>query len=268
MERGLRQLIEWGFEEQHLNTIEWLSPRGNWPSWRLAWRLGFSYEGVLRHWLAQRGRLLDAWVGTLRRDEEMLPRTPWLESPTLMGPSVTLRTLAEGDLPKIVESLADQDTQHWLQYVRETAPHTLESNAEYVIEGLEDAAAGRAVHWAVTDQRTDMYIGQVSLYGLKYKREAEMTFWMHPHWRRRGWATEACRLVVKHAYIPMEDGGLGLRRLTADACATNEGSMRVLERSGFLRIGRSRQSTLRGDDKWMDTHLYDQLISDRDRSLW
>jgi RimJ/RimL family protein N-acetyltransferase len=268
MERGLRMLIEWGFREQHLNTIEWLSPRGNWSSWRLAWKLGFSYEGVLRHWLAQRGQLRDAWVGTLRRGEEIRPRTPWLESPTLMGPSVTLRTLAETDLPRIVESLADQDTQHWLQTVRESAPHTLESNAEYVVEGLEDAAAGRAVHWAVTDQRTDMYVGQVSLFSLKYKREAEMTFWMHPHWRRRGWATEACRLVVKHAYIPMEDGGLGLRRLTADACATNEGSMRVLERSGFLRIGRSRQSTLRGDDKWMDTHLYDQLISDRDRSLW
>ena len=161
-----------------------------------------------------------------------------------------------------------RDTQHWLQAVRETAPHTMETDAEYVVEGLEDAAAGRAVHWAVTDQRTDMYVGQVSLFDLKYKREAEMAFWMHPHWRRRGWATEAGRLVVKHAFIPIEDGGLGLRRLTADACATNEGSMRVLERAGFLRIGRSRQSTLRGDDKWMDTHLYDQLITDRDRSLW
>ena len=268
MERALRLLIEWGFVEQRLNTIEWISRRGNWPSWRLAWRLGFSFEGVLRNWHAQRGRLYDAWVGTLRRGEALLPRAPWLESPTLTGPSVTLRTLAESDLPKIVESLADRDTQHWLQNIRETAPHTMESNAEYVVERLEDAAAGRAVHWAVTDQRTDMYVGQVSLFGLKYKREAEMSFWMHPHWRRRGWATEAGRLVVKHAFIPIEDGGLGLRRLTANACATNEGSMRVLERSGFLRMGRSRQSTLRGDDKWMDTHLYDQLIADRDRTLW
>ena len=136
------------------------------------------------------------------------------------------------------------------------------------MECLEAAASGRAVHWAVTDQRTDMYVGQVSLFGLKYKREAEMGFVAHPHWRRRGWATEAGRLVVKHAFIDIEDGGLGLRRLTASACATNEGSMRVLERAGFLRIGRSRQSTLRGDGKWMDTHLYDQLITDRDRSLW
>jgi len=42
----------------------------------------------------------------------------------------------------------------------------------------------------------------------------------------------------------------------------------VLERAGFLRIGRTRQSTLRGDDKWKDTHIYVQLVEDRDRSLW
>ncbi len=268
MERALRLLLEWGIPEQHLNTVEWLAHRGNWPSWRLAWKLGFSHEGVLRDWLTQRGRPVDAWVGILRRGEEMSPRAPWLESPTLVGPSVTLRRLEERDLPMIVETRADRETQHWLQTVRETAPHTLESDATFVVESLEDAAAGRAVHWAVTDQRTDLYVGQVSLFDLKYKREAEMGFVAHPHWRRRGWATEAGRLVVKHAFIDLEDGGLGLRRLTANACATNEGSMRVLERAGFLRIGRSRKSTLRGDGKWMDTHLYDQLIEDRDRSLW
>lgn len=268
MERAVRMLIEWGFEAERLNTIEWLSPRGNWPSWRLAWKLGFTYEGVLPNWLSQRGKLIDGWVGILRRGEPMLPRAPWLESPTLVGTSLVLRKLEERDLPRIVETRADPDTQHWLQNVRESAPHTMESDARFVVERLEDAAAGRAVHWAVTDARTDMYVGQVSLFGVQHRQEAEMGFWAHPHWRRRGWSTEAARLVVKHSFIPCEDGGLGLRRLTADACATNEGSMRVLERAGFLRVGRTRRSTLRGDGKWMDTHIYDQLIEDRDRSMW
>lgn len=268
MLRALRMLIDWGFAEQRLHSIEWLARRGNWPSWRLAWKLGFTFEGVLRNWLSQRGQLYDAWVGTLRRGEEPGPRTPWLESPTLEGPAVVLRKLETRDLPRVVESLADQDTQHWLQDIRATAPHTLESDSEYVVERLEDAAAGRAVHWAVCDKRTDLYAGHVSLTGFGHENEAEMVFWAHPHWRRRGWATEAGRLVVKHAFETRENGGMGLRRMTADACATNEGAMRVLERAGFLRIGRTRSSTLRGDGKWMDTHLYDQLVPDRDRSLW
>ena len=91
MERAVRMLIEWGFKAERLNTIEWLSPRGNWPSWRLAWKLGFTYEGVLPNWLSQRGKLVDGWVGILRRGEAMLPRAPWLESPTLVGTSLVLR---------------------------------------------------------------------------------------------------------------------------------------------------------------------------------
>jgi RimJ/RimL family protein N-acetyltransferase len=181
---------------------------------------------------------------------------------------VVLRKLEDRDLPRIVEALADPDTQHWLHDVRASAPHTMETDADFVTECLEDAAAGRSVHWAVTDERTDLYVGHVSLHGFGHQNEAEMVFWAHPHWRRRGWTTEACRQVVKHAFLPVEEGGLGLRRLTAAACATNEGSLRVCERAGFLRLGRTRESTLRGDGKWMDTHLYDQLIPDRDRDMW
>ncbi len=268
MERSLRLLLEWGFAERDVRSVVWLARRGNWPSRRLAWRLGFTYEGVVRDALTDRDGLVDAWVGTLRRGEEMSPRTPWLDSPVLVGPSVRLRRLEQRDLPRIVETRADRETQYWLQGVRDSAPHTLVTDASFVEERLEDAAAGRALHWAVTDPRTDRYVGQVSLFGYQHRREAELAYWAHPHWRRRGWTTEACRLVVRHCFIDAEEGGLGLRRLTADACATNEGSMRVLERSGFLRVGRTRRSTLRGDGTWMDTHIYDQLVADRDRSMW
>ena len=211
MERAVRMLIEWGFKEQRL------TPSSGSPTRQLAVMAAglearFTYEGVLPHWLSQRGKLVDGWVGILRRGEQMLPRAPWLESPTLVGTSAG-PAQARGARPaRIVETRADRDTQHWLQNVRESAPHTMESDADFVVERLEDAAAGRAVHWAVTDERTDMYVGQVSLFGLQHRREAEMGFWAHPHWRRRGWSTEAARLVVKHAYIPCEDGGLGLRR--------------------------------------------------------
>ena len=232
MERALRLLIEWGFAEQHLNTIEWLARRGNWPSWRTGLAARLQLRGRAAR-LARRNAASSSTRGSARcgAATRCSPARPWLESPTADGAvGHPAHARATTTCRRSWRPLADGDTQHWLQNVRETAPHTLETDAEYVVERLEDAAAGRAVHWAVTDQRTDMYVGQVSLFDLEYKREAEMSFWMHPHWRRRGWATEAGRLVVKHAFIPMEDGGLGLRRLTADACATNEGSMRVLER--------------------------------------
>lgn len=44
-ERGLRLLIEWGLEEHGLETIVWCASRGKWASRKLAWRVGFSFDG-------------------------------------------------------------------------------------------------------------------------------------------------------------------------------------------------------------------------------
>ncbi len=58
----------------------------------------------------------------------------------------------------------------------------------------------------------------------------------------RGYATEAVRAVVGHAFGP-----LGLRRIQAGAYATNPASIRVLEKTGFRREGVLRSSVRRGD---------------------
>ena len=102
-ERALRLLLEWGFAERDLQTVIWLARRGNWASYRLAWRLGFSFDGTLRSWIQTRDGLVDAWAGTLRRGEAMAPRTTWLRAPRIVGDSVVLRATVEADIPRLVE---------------------------------------------------------------------------------------------------------------------------------------------------------------------
>lgn len=262
MERALRLLLDWGFAERDLRTVSWLAHRGNWASRRLAWRLGFTVSGSLRDWLVQRGELHDAWVGTLLRGEELAPRTPWLESPTITGERVVLRPMHDGDLPRIVETRSDRETQRWLQGVREAAPHSLESHAGFLDDRLEEAANGAAVHWAIADPGSDDYLGQVSLLGVHHRREAELGYWAHPSVRGRGATSEAARLIVRHAFVPWEDGGLGLHRLTAGAALDNEASHRILERAGFVRTGTERQSTLLPEGTWVDGARYEQLVTD------
>jgi RimJ/RimL family protein N-acetyltransferase len=259
MERAVRLLLEWGFAERDLQTVSWLAQRGNWASRRLAWRVGFSIDGTLRSWLPQRGELHDTWVGTLRRGEELSPRSPWLESPTIVGERVVLRRMRSSDLSRIVETRSDEETQRWLQGAREAAPHSLESHAGFLDDRLEQAANGTAVHWAIADPVTDDYLGQVSLFGVHHRREAELAYWAHPGARGRGTTLEAARLVVRHCFIAFEDGGLGLHRLTADAAVGNDASHRLLERAGFRRIGTERRSTLLPDGSWADGALFDQL---------
>ena len=230
LSRALRLLLEWGFSPAEdggrgLETVLWMANIGNLDSRRLAWSVGFSFDGTLQGWLNHRGEMIDAWAGTVRRGAPLSPSRPWLESPTIRGRAVVLREPAEHDLPRIVETLDDPETQFWLRRPREGAPHTLESQARLVTDRLADAADGRAVHWAVTDPETDAYLGQVSLFDVEHRRQAEIAYWAHPDARGRGVITEATRLVVRHCFVPVEDGGLGMARLTINAAVGNHASL-------------------------------------------
>ena len=266
MSRAVRLLLGWGFSPaaeggRSLETVIWLANRGNWASRRLAWSLGFSFDGTLRGWVAHRDEHLDGWAGTLRRGEALEPRSPWLEVPTIHGSSIVLRALVEHDLPRIVETLNDAETQEWLRRPREQAPHTLASQADFVLTRQEQAAAGTGVHWAIADPATDAYLGQMSLFGVVHREEAELGYWTHPAARGQGLTKEAAGLVVRHCLVPWEDGGLGLHRLRAGADVVNAASRRVLEQAGFRLVGVDRAAVL-GPDGWRDDARYELLVTD------
>ena len=61
MARALRLLLAWGFAPEAeggrgLETVVWLANRGNWASRRLAWSVGFTFDGTLRGWLTTAAR--------------------------------------------------------------------------------------------------------------------------------------------------------------------------------------------------------------------
>ena len=262
MERALRLLLEWGFAERDLETVIWLARRGNWASRRLAWRLGFSFDGTLRSWLHTRDGLLDAWAGTLRRGEAMEPRTTWLRAPRIVGDTVVLRATAEADITRLVEGGNDPQVQRYSQSLREHAPHDEAKARERELGLLEESALGGTVTWTVADASTDALLGWVALFRIQAGREAEVGYYVHPAARGRGVAAEACRLAVRHAFIDVEDGGLGLHRLKAYAAVDNPASHRILEGAGFTRYGVERSSTQLPDGNYLDTAAYDQLAEE------
>jgi RimJ/RimL family protein N-acetyltransferase len=259
MERALRLLLDWGFAEKDLLTVVWWANRGNWASRRLAWRLGFGIEGGPRGWLPQRGELMDAWVGSLLRDDTREPRSEWLDVPRILGTKVVLRPYRDDDVPRMVEGCADARTRYWLTQMPD--PFT-EDDARGFIEGrVEQRAKGEGVTWAVADPETDELVGNLAMFD-RWRGEAELGYWTHPGARGRGVMTEACGLAVRHAFVPVEDGGLGLRRLRVMAAEGNTASVRVVEANGFIRVGRSRRRIPLGDDTYTDGLLYDLLAEE------
>lgn len=65
MRRSLDAVLDWGFAERSLSGVQWKAHVGNEASRRVALACGFRLEGTVRGLLVQRGRRVDAWIGTL-----------------------------------------------------------------------------------------------------------------------------------------------------------------------------------------------------------
>ncbi len=257
MERALRLLLAWGFEHQRLHTVIWWAHSDNWASRRLAWKVGFDCVGPVRTWLPQRGALLDGWVGTLRAEDARAPRSPWLDVPVLHGEHVVLRRPRADDVDRVVEGCRDPETAHWLGQIPQ--PFTRQHAIEFLDSKEAEHAAATALTWAIADPDDDRLIGLVNLFDLTLGRQAEVGYWVHPGARGRGVATGATRLAIRHGFVEVEDGGLGLVRVHARAAEENLASRRVLEAAGMTLTGRERRRLTLGGGALADAATYDVL---------
>lgn len=266
MTRALRLAIDWAFADPHegglgLQVLRWKAHVGNFASRRVAWRVGFRVEGTVRRLCAQRGELRDAWIGTLLPDDPREPTTPWFDVPTLHGDGVALRRWRESDAPTIVGKFDDPAIQRWLG--GGWARPAKETPAEFLEQRELEHASGSALNFAVALAADRIAVGSCFLNGRPTLSDtAVVGYWLHPAWRGRGLATEAVRLLVRHAVSSIADGGLGLRRLTIHAAADNIAAQRVAEKVGFVRGGFERAATRLGNGSYADLIGYDLLASD------
>jgi RimJ/RimL family protein N-acetyltransferase len=264
MARAVRLLVDWGFTDRQARVVIWRANRGNWASRKLAWRLGFRFEGTIRSALPQRGELLDGWVGTLLADDDRTPQGRWLDVPVLDvpvldGAALRLRPWRESDVPRIVEACSDLRTQTWLG--RMPDPYDDAAARDWLEHLEENRATGDSVAWAVVDpDRDDLALASVSYFGYTPGLECEIGFWAHPDARGRGVMTRAMSRVVDYAF---ED--LGVLRVMAAAAVDNTASRHVIESNGLTAWGTERFGT-RVRSGPADAVFYDVPVEDWRRS--
>jgi ribosomal-protein-alanine N-acetyltransferase len=93
----------------------------------------------------------------------------------------------------------------------------------------------------------------------------ELGFIFSPGYQRRGYATEATRALMTHAFSAM-----GVHRVVANCNPDNTASWRVLEKAGFVREARLRRNIFfrrdeAGTPQWQDTFVYGLLADDLGR---
>jgi RimJ/RimL family protein N-acetyltransferase len=90
-------------------------------------------------------------------------------------------------------------------------------------------------------------------------RTYELGYIFNPRYQRKGYATEAARALVGHAFAVM-----GAHRVIAHCNPANTASWRVLEKVGFVREGHLRRNVFfrvdgDGRPRWQDTFEYGLL---------
>ena len=85
----------------------------------------------------------------------------------------------------------------------------------------------------IIERTTNLAVGQMGTKGMPDANGAvEIGYGINPSHRRRGLATEAAQ-----ALVPWLLAQRSARRVTAECGVDNVGSMRVLEKAGFVRTG-------------------------------
>lgn len=181
-----------------------------------------------------------------------------MEFPTLTTERLVLRELLLTDAADILIFRGDPEVQ---QYDHPPI-HTLQEAIDFIEEMRQACATQQQQMWAVTVKGNVTVIGLVSLRywnhrGDRYHRRAEVGYGIARATWGQGIGSEAVRAVVHYGFEH-----LNLNRIYAGTIADNFGSVRLLEKLGFVREGTQRQHSQEDDGRFHDSALYGLIRSD------
>lgn len=121
-------------------------------------------------------------------------------------------------------------------------PYALEDAEDWIRSHREEQERGAALVRAITLREGGSMAGAIGLHIDTGNRVAELGYWLGKEYRGNGYATEAARAMVDHAFRVLE-----LERVYASHFPGNPASGRVLQKLGMRREGRLRGHVRKGD---------------------
>lgn len=177
----------------------------------------------------------------------------------LFGDQCTLRTFIESDARQLAELLAN-NKYSWSTYepLHRDEYYTEEAQYKKILESLQLLHANREFSFGIYEMNSQQLIGHISLYAIKRLpySSAFIGYSVDKSFVGRGIATEAVKLVLEFAFQT-----INIHRIEAYVSPKNEGSVRVLEKSGLVREGLLRE-LLFINGEWVDHYMYAILQND------
>ncbi len=151
---------------------------------------------------------------------------------TLETERLLIRNFGVGDWEALHEIISQHASSELAAYDQQwpTAPEEIKKITEWFASGDS--------YLAVCLKATGRLIGFVALNPERGDNRAfNLGYIFHLDYRGQGYATEACRAVLAHAF-----DGLQARRVVTGTAAANRASCRLLERLGFKKTSESTAS--------------------------
>lgn len=215
--------------ERDVEVVRFHAAEGNLASLRVAHAAGFTLLARLPDWLEMNSRVVDAWCAKWHAGDDFAPKSRW-HATTFDTERFRLRPLAEKDDERIRETLDDPISRKYL--FERPDPLSVEHAALERTRKWWTAACGNTCTWAVADQETDEYMGDISIFAIDDVTGAEIGFYTHPASRGKGVLGEAFPAAARHIFDVLD-----IRRLTMFAAASNEGSRALARNAGFTEFG-------------------------------
>lgn len=181
----------------------------------------------------------------------MSSTTGFAPKPTLTGERVVLRPLTVADVPAVMTTLTDTESN------RLTGTHRT-----FTTQQVHDAISTWAdqddrIDMAVIDNTTGEHVGEVVLNELDTDNlSCNFRIALVSSHTNTGLGTEATRLMLGYAFDTV-----GVHRVELDVYAFNPRARRVYEKVGFVYEGTKRQA-LRWHGEWIDSLVMAMLVDD------
>ncbi|TQJ09560.1 GNAT family N-acetyltransferase [Lapillicoccus jejuensis] len=233
---------------------------------RLLRRAGFRTVGTLRPGRPDPAEAFGAGTVLLERRAGDDVGVEPLVLPTLRTGHLVLRGFRDDDVPGPDEG-PDEDSRLFLPA---GAHPDAASYPAWLARVRRRQDAGEALTWAVTRAGEDHPLGYVVLFRLEATEPAEgagggqgeLGYLLHPPARGRRVLPGAIAAVVAHAFAPVGDGGLGLRRLHAVTDRANLASQALLRGAGFRCWGTEHGAWRGADGEPRDGAAFELLAPD------
>ena len=158
--------------------------------------------------------------------------------PELNTQRLILRQITQEDDKSLLEVLSDEDTCKYLTH-----------NAVNDIEGIKRMIGGmqrffdekQRIRWGIAQKTDNVLIGHCGFFDIdRFNCSAEISYCIKRELWGQGLMTEAVDAMLRFGF---ED--YGLNRIVANVIKDNAGSVKVLQKLGFVQEGILRESLLK-----------------------